>query len=421
MEAATAPWRRLRDLSRWGAVQLNGHGEGVNPSFPAAHAALAAATDTVLPDTICALQDVSFDVQPGEVVGIIGRNGAGKSTLLKILSRITEPSSGRVELHGRVGSLLEVGTGFHQELSGRENIFLNGAILGMSRREIQRRFDEIVAFAEIDRLLDTPVKRYSSGMYVRLAFAVAAHLNPEILLVDEVLAVGDIAFQKKCLGKMNEASRSGRTVLFVSHNMATVSNLCERVMVLKQGRIEFAGDAQEGIGLYVRENVNSPSAVVDLSSHPNRRSHGKPILQQIVVRDRDGHPTEQIPCGDPLEIELLVDPGQGPKFLHFSIQFEDAVGTILFTASTQLSAREWPVLGGRSVVKCSLDRVPLAPGEYCLSVHASSSQSPRLDWVPHAVRLFVHEADVYGTGRRPTGRQGYFVVLSRWTRLDRYS
>ncbi|RME47458.1 MAG: ABC transporter ATP-binding protein, partial [Chloroflexi bacterium] len=195
-------------------------------------------------DTIWALRDVSFEVKRGEVVGIIGRNGAGKSTLLKILSRITEPTSGRAEIHGRVGSLLEVGTGFHPELTGRENIYLNGAILGMRKREIDRKFDEIVAFAEIEKFIDTPVKRYSSGMYVRLAFAVAAHLEPEILLVDEVLAVGDAAFQKKCLGKMGDVAKEGRTVLFVSHNMAAITSLCQRAIWLEEGKIKEDGSAE---------------------------------------------------------------------------------------------------------------------------------------------------------------------------------
>ena len=203
-------------------------------------------------ETIWALKDVSFEVAPGEVVGVIGRNGAGKSTLLKILSRITEPTEGRVELHGRVGSLLEVGTGFHQELTGRENIYLNGAILGMKRAEIERKFDEIVAFAEIERFLDTPVKHYSTGMYLRLAFAVAAHLEPEILLVDEVLAVGDAEFQKKCLNKMGDVARGGRTVLFVSHNMAAVAKLCGRCTWLDSGRLRAVGQAQAIVSQYTK-------------------------------------------------------------------------------------------------------------------------------------------------------------------------
>ncbi|HEX8501570.1 MAG TPA: polysaccharide ABC transporter ATP-binding protein [Pyrinomonadaceae bacterium] len=203
-------------------------------------------------ETLWALRDVSFEVAPGEVVGVVGRNGAGKSTLLKVLSRITEPTSGRIELYGRIGSLLEVGTGFHPELTGRENIFLNGAILGMRRREIEAKFDEIVAFAEVERFMDTPVKRYSSGMYMRLAFAVAAHLEPEILLVDEVLAVGDAAFQKKCLGKMGEVAREGRTVLFVSHNMTAVNQLCSRAVLLAGGRLALEGRTQEVVAEYFR-------------------------------------------------------------------------------------------------------------------------------------------------------------------------
>lgn len=197
-----------------------------------------------------ALQDVSFDISQGEVVGIIGRNGAGKSTLLKILSRITEPTSGRIGMRGRVGSLLEVGTGFHPDLTGRENVFLNGSMLGMRRREIQQRFDEIVAFAEIEKFLDTPVKRYSSGMYVRLGFAVAAHLEPQILIVDEVLAVGDAAFQRKCLGKMSEVAAGGRTVLFVSHNMSAVQRLCSSCLVIERGTVGFQGDTQTALALY---------------------------------------------------------------------------------------------------------------------------------------------------------------------------
>jgi lipopolysaccharide transport system ATP-binding protein len=202
------------------------------------------------PETIWALKDVSFDVLPGEVMGIIGPNGAGKSTLLAILTRILEPTGGRAELYGRVASLLEVGTGFHPDLSGRENIYLNGAVLGMKRREIAARFDEIVAFAEVERFIDTPVKRYSSGMYVRLAFAVAAHLDPEILIVDEVLAVGDASFQQKCLGKMDDVTRGGRTILFVTHNLNMITHLCERAILLHEGRATMAGPAVEVVNAY---------------------------------------------------------------------------------------------------------------------------------------------------------------------------
>src|SRR5712692_6188799 len=235
-------------------------------------------------NTFWALKDVSFEVKHGEVVGIIGRNGAGKSTLLKILSRITEPTTGQVQIDGRVASLLEVGTGFHPELTGRENIFLNGAILGMRRAEIARKFDEIVDFSEIEQFLDTPVKHYSSGMYVRLAFAVAAHLDPEILIVDEVLAVGDVAFQKKCLGKMNEVSKSGRTVLFVSHNMAAVENLCQRGVVLERGRVVFDGTAKDAVQHYLSGISSATGASghsIDLSGAQDRRSQQAPLLRRI--------------------------------------------------------------------------------------------------------------------------------------------
>jgi lipopolysaccharide transport system ATP-binding protein len=256
LQAGAVPWRRLKGLLDRGTA--------------------AASRGTETP-SIWALRDISFDVQPGEVVGVIGRNGAGKSTLLKILSQITEPTSGRVALRGRVVSLLEVGTGFHHELTGRENIYLNGAILGMTRREIGRKFDDIVAFAEIDEFIDTPVKRYSSGMYVRLAFAVASHLEPEILVVDEVLAVGDQAFQKKCLGKMGEVSRSGRTVLFVSHNMATVHNLCEKVLTLDRGLLVFAGECKKGIEIFTSRQGIGEACDVDLSCHANRRPGARPV------------------------------------------------------------------------------------------------------------------------------------------------
>ena len=238
-----------------------------------------------------ALKDVSFEVQEGEVLGIIGRNGAGKSTLLKILSRITEPTSGRITLRGRVASLLEVGTGFHPELTGRENIFLNGAILGMSRAEIRKKFDEIVAFAEIEKFLDTPVKRYSSGMYVRLAFAVAAHLEPEILIVDEVLAVGDAEFQKKCLGKMNEVSRrDGRTVLFVSHNMAAVTQLTERAILLSHGSIAHSGECQSVVQFYLAESRGRGIVEFDVRNQ-TRRHGGTGDARIISLRfNRSTHP-----------------------------------------------------------------------------------------------------------------------------------
>ncbi len=254
-------------------------------------------------ETFFALKDVSFEATPGEVLGIIGRNGAGKSTLLKILSRITEPTAGRVELRGRVSSLLEVGTGFHPELTGRENVFLNGAILGMKQSEIRRKFDEIVAFSEVERFIDTPVKRYSSGMFVRLAFSVAAHLEPEILIVDEVLAVGDASFQRKCLGKMEATGKEGRTVLFVSHNMAAVRNLCDRAICLDGGRVRFAGQAGAVIDAYLQQSLRAgsaadvPALIRALPSDPDFRLEGIDIRQK-------GRPCDVVLNGLPTEIEI---------------------------------------------------------------------------------------------------------------------
>jgi lipopolysaccharide transport system ATP-binding protein len=262
-------------------------------------------------NTIWALKDVSFEVQQGEVLGIIGRNGAGKTTLLKILSRVTEPTDGEVRIRGRIGSLLEVGTGFHPELTGRENIFLNGAILGMSKVEIKKKFDEIVAFAEVEKFLDTPMKRYSSGMYVRLAFAVAAHLEPEILMVDEVLAVGDAAFQKKCLGKMGDVAKEGRTVLFVSHNMSSITRLCQRTILLDEGNILCDGPSHQVVSVYLQSGVGTTAVREwpDLSKAP-----GNDIvrLHAVRVRTKDGEITDAVDIRHPIGIEMefeVLKPG----------------------------------------------------------------------------------------------------------------
>lgn len=249
-----------------------------------------------------ALQDVNFSVGQGEVVGIVGRNGAGKSTLLKILSRITEPTTGCIQLYGRIASLLEVGTGFHNELTGRENIFLNGSILGMPRREIEQRFDEIVAFAEVDKFIDTPVKHYSSGMFVRLAFAVAAHLEPDILIIDEVLSVGDVAFQKKCLGKMGDVAGHGRTVLFVSHNMEAVRKLCGRGILLEAGRIVAQGKIEDVVAKYI-DTGESAQAVYDIPA-PTKVEDPPGYAYKLTVEDEDGHPTASIPVGKAWQVRV---------------------------------------------------------------------------------------------------------------------
>jgi lipopolysaccharide transport system ATP-binding protein len=329
-----------------------------------------------------ALKDVSFEVWEGEVLGIIGRNGAGKSTLLKILSRITEPTAGRVTLRGRVASLLEVGTGFHPELSGRENIYLNGAILGMTRAEIRKKFDEIVAFAEIERFLDTPVKRYSSGMYVRLAFAVAAHLEPEILIVDEVLAVGDADFQKKCLGKMNDVSRrEGRTVLFVSHNMGAVTSLCATALWLDGGLIRERGATREVIGKYQARRRSDWEQFVALGDIPRSQwlkddrlrlesiewlcglplRHGEPVKARIEFATRAA--VSEVTVGIGFSIF------DGPRLLTYETDFPDGYRPDLLTS-------------GHYSVDVAIEALPLAPGIYGLDIGCRSGDTHLLDYLP---------------------------------------
>ncbi|PTY05452.1 ABC transporter ATP-binding protein [Opitutaceae bacterium EW11] len=317
-----------------------------------------------------ALRDVSFDVEPGQVIGIIGRNGAGKSTLLKILSRITEPTTGEIKIRGRIASLLEVGTGFHPELSGRENVFLNGAILGMTRSEIRNKFDAIVDFAEISQFIDTPVKRYSSGMYVRLAFAVAAHLEPEILIIDEVLAVGDQAFQQKCLGKMQQVANSdGRTILFVSHHMPAVRRLCERCVVLSKGLATPPIDVESAIDHYNREFKLGESAhAIDTSSLP--RDHGRGRTCKIVHVDAKGTPA--LSYGDPLNLEVTLECFESVKDVMIGVGFDTMDGNRVLTLDSDTQAAPLTLPRGRHLVNLHLDYMPLHPAQYCLSVAAVS-------------------------------------------------
>jgi lipopolysaccharide transport system ATP-binding protein len=315
-----------------------------------------------------ALRDVSFTIQPGERVGIIGRNGAGKSTLLKILSRITDPSAGRLGIRGRVASLLEVGTGFHPELTGRENIYLNGAVLGMSRVDIKRKFDEIVAFAEVEQFLDTPVKRYSSGMYVRLAFAVAAHLEPEILIVDEVLAVGDASFQKKCLGKMEEVGGEGRTVLFVSHNMAAITRLCERAILLERGNIVSDGTAHSVVSTYLQSGLGS-TAAREWSDAGATPSDGAVRLRAVRVRNESGEVSDAIDIRQAIGIEVEYEVLQSGHVLLPNCRFFNEEGTLAFT-SADCSA-EWRRSPKQVGTYTSVLRVPgnfLAEGSLSVSV-----------------------------------------------------
>jgi lipopolysaccharide transport system ATP-binding protein len=336
--AAAAPWRRFRAWRRGDAPP------GVN--------------------TLWALKDVSFEVRPGEVVGIIGRNGAGKSTLLKVLSRITEPSAGCVLMQGRVGSLLEVGTGFHPELTGRENVFLNGAILGMTRREIARKFDEIVAFSEVSDFLDTAVKHYSSGMYMRLAFAVAAHLDPEVLVVDEVLAVGDAAFQAKCLGKMQSVSREGRTVLFVSHNMAAVQGLCRRALWFERGRLREDGDPAEVVPHYLSATAQG-FELGEADGAP-----GSPLqVHRVVLRGDDGQAASSFRPGAPLVVEVHYEAREVVERPYFFLAVVSQWGS-LFAANMLLDGHRPARLEGRGVLTCRFASLPLLPQLYVLRLGA---------------------------------------------------
>lgn len=362
-----------------------------------------------------ALDDVSFDVQQGDVLGVIGRNGAGKSTLLKILSRITSPTSGQVNIRGRLASLLEVGTGFHPELTGRENIFLNGAILGMRKAEIRRHFDEIVSFAEVEKFLDTPVKHYSSGMYVRLAFAVAAHLNPEILVVDEVLAVGDLAFQKKCLGKMGEVSRGGRTVLFVSHNMAAVENLCSRGIVLHCGKLEYDGTSKDAIQYYLNSlSTRSGSGhIVELHDVGERTSRLAPLLKRMEFLTDDDEPlNEGLPIGAALKIKVHFDLPKPTSNFNIGIGFNNSYGQRIFTAASMFEPHRWEkVCIGPQVLCCDIPSFPLTPGEYAVKVWLDVNSS-EADAIEDAVKIRVLESDFYGTGRVPWN--GTFVLRHKW-------
>jgi len=359
--------------------------------------------------TLWALRDVSLEVREGEVVGIIGRNGAGKSTLLKILSRITEPTEGYAELRGRVGSLLEVGSGFHPDLTGTENVYLYGAVLGMRRREVASKFDEIVAFADVERFLDTPVKRYSSGMYMRLAFSVAAHLEPEILIVDEVLAVGDVAFQKKCLGKMEDVATDGRTVLFVSHNLAAVSSLCERAYLLEQGRIALEGPAPEVVRSFLEGTRVSEG--VPLAERADRGGDGSIRLTSLEIADADG--AGVVSCGSRLRVTLRYTseaPVRSPQFL---VTIYDADWTGLFLLDSDAEGGLPDVLPAEGAVTCVSEPIDLTPGACRVNV-AVSRAGFLADHVEYAGRFEVEADDYYSSGRLPAREWVLSLRRHRW-------
>ena len=361
-----------------------------------------------------ALKDVSLSVKQGEIVGIIGRNGSGKSTLLKILSRITEPTTGRIVIKGRVASLLEVGTGFHSELTGRENIYLNGAILGMEKAEIKRKFDEIVAFSEVEEFLDTPVKRYSSGMYVRLAFAVAAHLEPEILIVDEVLAVGDAAFQKKCLGKMGDvATKEGRTVLFVSHNMTTVRALCQKAYLLNSGRMEYQGSTSEAIERYM-QSVKSlmMSNATSLEQRQDRSGDGSAMLIGVKIEDADG---KEIICPNSrLKVTIYYKSDRPLNRPQFSATiYDDRKDLGMISLHSEIVGGLPETLPPRGRVTCITEPIALTPGRCYLNLSLLKA-GVMADYLQYAAYFDVETEDIYGTGKLPDRDWVFSLRQQQW-------
>ena len=342
-----------------------------------------------------ALKDVSFEVKPGEVMGIIGRNGAGKSTLLKILSRITEPTSGRITIDGRVASLLEVGTGFHQELTGRENIFLNGAILGMSKAEITRKFDEIVAFSEVEKFLDTPVKRYSSGMYVRLAFAVAAHLEPEILIVDEVLAVGDAAFQKKCLGKMQDVSAQGRTVLFVSHNMASVQLLCSTGLLLNQGQVQIVGSIPKVLESYLSQGVEYDGHWT--RPEPVPKTAGI-YFEEVRILNEAGDVAGHLGCTSSFTVEMRVQATSAFDRAQLAIRLTNQEGVVILSTCSTDSHRQFVHIdAGTHVFRVTFPGEFLVAGTYTLQLAAHQPGQQLFDLIDDTIAICVEETGSVAT------------------------
>lgn len=368
-------------------------------------------------EDLWALRDVSFMVEQGEVLGIIGRNGAGKSTLLKILSRVTAPTSGRIKVKGRIASLLEVGTGFHPELTGRENIYLNGAILGMSKQEVTRKFDEIVAFAEIEKFIDTPVKRYSSGMYVRLAFAVAAHLDPEILVVDEVLAVGDAEFQKKCLGKMKDVATEGRTVLFVSHNMAAVNSLCQNAICLHRGTLMWRDQTHLAIEKYL--TISSDGAMTSsLENRLDRVGNGQVRITNLSVVGSDSIAVDQVVSGQDISlvIDYIVPSGATINQAVCIIVVKTLLGQPLFSCSTRLYHDYLPSLKPKGKIICKINQLPLNEGSYYLDISIKQGQVSRniMDSIEQATLLNVIAGDYFNSGRSANKQSSPVLVKHAW-------
>jgi lipopolysaccharide transport system ATP-binding protein len=368
-----------------------------------------------------ALRNIDLELEEGAALGIIGGNGAGKSTLLKVLSRITPPTTGRAVVRGRLASLLEVGTGFHPELTGRENVFLNGTILGMRKAEVARKFDEIVAFAGVEQFIDTPVKRYSSGMYVRLAFAVAAHLEPDVLIVDEVLAVGDVGFQKRCLGKMGDVAREGRTVLFVSHNMAAVQKLCAKAVWLDHGQVRMQGDAESVIADYVRASVDQDDRRLGLPPGVLYRdlaasNAADAIVDSIEMLDDSGQPLSSLRTWDAVRLRIGFRAAKAFRSFSAVLKISTPEGVpLVLTSTTPDQTLPFPVAPGRHVVECRFERFPLSAGEY---VVGAGLAIPGVEYVwrnESLAPLQVAARDVYGSALPPSANRYLVASEHRWT------
>ena len=413
-DALRAPVRLLRG----GSIYTPGHNSGPNAAAQANGGSTGPSASANVNTNggspyIWALKDINFEVKEGEVVGLIGRNGAGKSTLLKILARVARPTEGQAEIRGRVGSLLEVGTGFHPELTGRENVFMSGAILGMRAAEIRRKFDEIVAFSEVERFLDTPLKHYSSGMQMRLAFAVAAHLEPEVLFIDEVLAVGDAAFQRKCLGKMGDISKQGRTIVFVSHNINAISALCRSAILLEKGQIAFQSDkVQEVLRRYVSPAISAHT--IDLSNHPNRTSRTV-VFEEISITDEDRGATHCVPPGAKLVIHLRVKPPGILRNPRINIGVTNLRGERVFAVGTHVGGDAIPLIEGPSTIRVRFTVPPLVPGEYTLDIGFCDGMGIPLDEIYGGASLEILKDDYLSMIDQHSPHTGHVMVRSEWS------